>query len=770
MQLNLQGRVLPTIIVTYLLVFTIPLAGSVVAYMSYAAILKENIVSSNLQNISVIREEIDSMVVGVEALSNDIAKNEYVRKYLDFEQPLSGDERIIQARLINDQTISLERLPHVIDYYIYFLKSDKIIHSTGAISPYLFYQNITSYEGITYTEWLEDLQTMQPVYRDIKPAVMHIQSKRLNAFNYIQTLPVSQQWKSEAVIVVLLDINRIEELLSNSAMGGYSCVLNAEGELMVGTGDSALMPELDLLDDSQSQPITINGQKMIVVSQRSEKLGWRYVSVIPERVFLNRLDSVRKIMYLTYAVSALFGITAAGFFAYRSYRPIRIMAQALIGRGEAPKKMNEYDYIASSITSTLRHNRMLEKRIFELSQHETEMNELINKNSVLISHNLLNCLLDGRYDDAAPILEWLDYNEIRFKNAYFTVMLVCIEDSRHFVRENNPEDIQTLKYAITSIAEELASEYCFAVSTIIGDSSVVLILNPSEQLVESGEDFISSVAEVLEKVFDSYFDVKIKAFTGHVVNDIRKLPSSYGEATAKTEATIETRGSNITSSTFGGGYYKASYEKMLSNAVQAGDLALCEEVLESIFRKYTIQGELMKNLAFYIVGTATKVLDLMQIDMNKIFPDDVNLVQILLEAEDEAALHEKISYMFREICDYIASNKVSRSIKLRRQIIEFIDKNIHNTNLSQTLIAEKLEISSSYLSKLFKKESGGINMVDYINKVRIDKVKELLINTNQPLEGIATQVGYTNSKTLIRVFKQHEGVTPGKFRSFERHS
>jgi YesN/AraC family two-component response regulator len=69
----------------------------------------------------------------------------------------------------------------------------------------------------------------------------------------------------------------------------------------------------------------------------------------------------------------------------------------------------------------------------------------------------------------------------------------------------------------------------------------------------------------------------------------------------------------------------------------------------------------------------------------------------------------------------------------------------------------------AYISHLFKKQMG-IGIVDYINRFRIEKAKELLIDPRLKLNDIAEILGYANDAAFIRVFKKYEGVTPGRYR------
>ena len=67
------------------------------------------------------------------------------------------------------------------------------------------------------------------------------------------------------------------------------------------------------------------------------------------------------------------------------------------------------------------------------------------------------------------------------------------------------------------------------------------------------------------------------------------------------------------------------------------------------------------------------------------------------------------------------------------------------------------------MSKRFKEQTGE-KMLNYINKYRINKAKELLRERDLSVTNTAKQVGFQNSVTLIRLFKKYEGVTPGKYK------
>ncbi|MDB5084258.1 MAG: AraC family transcriptional regulator [Bacilli bacterium] len=88
------------------------------------------------------------------------------------------------------------------------------------------------------------------------------------------------------------------------------------------------------------------------------------------------------------------------------------------------------------------------------------------------------------------------------------------------------------------------------------------------------------------------------------------------------------------------------------------------------------------------------------------------------------------------------------------------------TDISLDLCADQMAISPFTLSKLFKQITG-LNFIDYLTDIRIDKAKELLRGTELKINDVAEQIGYQPSY-FARIFKRHEGVTPSQYRDMSR--
>ncbi|HVI41091.1 MAG TPA: helix-turn-helix domain-containing protein, partial [Anaerovoracaceae bacterium] len=83
--------------------------------------------------------------------------------------------------------------------------------------------------------------------------------------------------------------------------------------------------------------------------------------------------------------------------------------------------------------------------------------------------------------------------------------------------------------------------------------------------------------------------------------------------------------------------------------------------------------------------------------------------------------------------------------------------------LSLADVANHVNVSSAYLSRLFSKETG-LSFVDHLNQIRISKAQELLKDRKIRINEVADQVGYTNAKYFSQVFRKIIGCTPYDFK------
>lgn len=105
----------------------------------------------------------------------------------------------------------------------------------------------------------------------------------------------------------------------------------------------------------------------------------------------------------------------------------------------------------------------------------------------------------------------------------------------------------------------------------------------------------------------------------------------------------------------------------------------------------------------------------------------------------------------------------NRLVRMARDIV--YDKYNEN-NLNVSFIADELSVSAAYLSNLFKVETG-INLVKFITQYRMERAKELLVQTNMKIGDVAQKVGYLNVSYFTSIFRNQEGCSPIQYREKE---
>lgn len=98
--------------------------------------------------------------------------------------------------------------------------------------------------------------------------------------------------------------------------------------------------------------------------------------------------------------------------------------------------------------------------------------------------------------------------------------------------------------------------------------------------------------------------------------------------------------------------------------------------------------------------------------------------------------------------------------KLAVKIRMIIEENFTQPYLGLNYISEQVNVSTSYVSKVFKDEYG-IGVVEYMNRMRIDKAKQIMEKERFTVKEIAEMVGFTSDIHFIRSFKKYENITPG---------
>ncbi|MNQ82398.1 HTH-type transcriptional regulator YesS [compost metagenome] len=150
------------------------------------------------------------------------------------------------------------------------------------------------------------------------------------------------------------------------------------------------------------------------------------------------------------------------------------------------------------------------------------------------------------------------------------------------------------------------------------------------------------------------------------------------------------------------------------------------------------------------------------------YVESVRMEEILQESEDKIQLCNTLQDLKQLLLRWVTQTaeavqeKKEEKHPITSLVIDYINEHL-SEEIYLDVLADKLKMSSGYLSSYFKGKTGK-NIVDYINETRITKATSLLADNRIKVHDAAKTVGYQNITSFNRMFKKYTGVTPSEYR------
>lgn len=221
------------------------------------------------------------------------------------------------------------------------------------------------------------------------------------------------------------------------------------------------------------------------------------------------------------------------------------------------------------------------------------------------------------------------------------------------------------------------------------------------------------------------------------------------------------------------GFTRSPFERELNvyRMIRSGDTesikALFEKLRPSFFDgKGKLSDDPVRNVMYHFV-TSVAMVARFCIEGGMNHDTAYTLGDIYIQRADKLNDVEKTIDLFLEMqldfSERMKELKKDKVISLHvRKCIDYIYENLHD-ELSLKILAEYTRLNSSYLSKLFSKETG-MNVRSFIIKARVDTAENLLINSDFSCLEISLALGFSSQSAFISVFRKVNGITPKKYR------
>ncbi|WP_195989353.1 helix-turn-helix domain-containing protein [Clostridium sp. D53t1_180928_C8] len=709
--------------------------------ISYLAILLIPILTITLilskTVFSILENEIQSRDKAALKYSSYLLENN-ISDCIKISENLVSKDNILPFKFTDDVTESMRTISVLNKYtainnffdkiFIHFFDDDYVFSDTSSYTLKNFYKQIDT-TGSIHSELTEVLTSIK------EPTFIKNNEKNLlyYAIPYI--------FNNDIVGSILFSINMktINSIVNSSGSDRYSLIIDNNYNI-TNLSNSNISEYKDKITDyilsiennfkkEETFTYTINNNNVFLTKLPNVNLYFSCVT--PYNNLFAELSHVTKLLIITIILAFILGSIAITISLKFNYKPINHLK-------ELSKKMN-IENTNDSEYNEYNEFDLIENTLYSLREKNTELEYELSKNIPLMQSLKLNELINGTVSDSNRFLKESSELGLKFTSKYHAIILIRNRSSTNINITSLADTIS--KYNI----QNFSIDYEFLVTNFVNELSVFLVglSNPTINLNKRqslDKDIIMSIGSVQE--------------------DINLLAKSYIDSRTNLEVFKNIDNNQLIKS------FINKYDEILkdvnllinNNKFDEASIKIC--LLLSELQKEKLPFKLVRSVYFELIIMYNNYIDKNKHAFNYPNIDLLTLYQI--KSLDE--LTDVFKEISSELLVIIKNKKNFKAPKLAvEKIKEYILENYTDYSFSLQLVSDNFDVSLSYLSQYFKDKTG-ITILDYITNLKINKSKELLINSNLTLRDIADQMGYSNVSSFIRRFKQVTSMTPGEFK------
>ncbi|KRE86301.1 hypothetical protein ASG89_09755 [Paenibacillus sp. Soil766] len=696
------------------------------------SVVETQMKDANMMVLDQGKEILDLRLDEVASIVRQLELDPKVAQFLTVERPLEGTNtyRIVEMhKHLYEHGLTNK---FITNYYLLFRRSNMVINRTMAEQLPAFYEYRYSVADKTYEQWYSEIFDKFRQFTVLPASPMLLDGKPHTMLTYIHSMGLPPV--SSGVIAVSIDNREVQTLLEGLDLStdGWAYIADKDGRLIsYVTKGSDVIPEIVKLDgDKGVLKMGIGSKEMMVTYTTSTYNGWKYVTVQPTHIVLEKVNYVKRIT-LFIAIGSLFlGIGLAIVLAYRNWRPV--------GR---------------------------------LVTNNEQLQQKLKDQMPFLRHAFFERLLKGEFASDSEIELLMEHLGIRMEGNGFVVVLLHLRD------HDNEEVLSTDMLLQRELHRLLLREY-FSTSTEIEvylhdveSSKLAAIIGGTFSSQEVRIDFIRELLEETKEEMGQLHGMHPVFAIGSVQPSYKGIARSYEEAKYALNYNIWHRGKDTVwfeqlpkeSHKY---YFPTDTEQRLMNVVRAGETEQLQQMMEELFDENfvhrTLSLQMLQLFIANLIGNMLKLSEqLLTTDLGEAIPVLAKQADSL---EGARAVYHQLTEILLAITDAGRQRKKSGNIELVHQLVTYLQDSYSNPDLSLSAVADYFQLSETYLSRIFKEHTGHA-FSDYLEELRMKRAGELLQDTDLPVSVIVKEVGYQSSNTFGRAFKRVYGVSATSFRS-----
>lgn len=728
-------------IISYLLVSAIIILFVVgFTYKNFIDIEKKQLSDSTQKTALQIKDSMDIRIRELKSLSVALAQDSDIMLLLKFSPDVEGSNVYYQAmNRLRLYAVSNEFVSNI------YIKSNN---------------NILCNNGLPMTKEIQEIEAMLEV-TEKKEGLISNSNIMPDSVLFIKPLP-SNGTNSSGYIVFTISFNALIKSIS-PILGineGNVYFFNNYGDLIVSNerkkdalGIDELKQIIDNKGKKQIQNERINNQNNMVQYTYSEDTGLSYLTIMPYNQISSKFANAKMLTLIIGIVALLIGVILAYVFSYENYMPIKEMLHLVFPNHDYNNKNQKYKdqfkMISDMYCSKTNENENLQKRIKEQLS--------------VTKRNYLSKLLMGQIKDIETIKTNNEYFDVKFNKDNYAVILINIHPDIGSIGQQIIDQEHIINSNIESAIKKYFELYGTTYLCSFEHNNIVSIVNANGLNIDILKQFAMNIQKVLMEQFKFQSTIGI----GNIYNDIFSLENSYKEAVLAVEYKlvkgrnniIEFKNINHSENVHNLKYFYLLKDKnKIYDYLQMGDLKNIEnefnELLETI-KNSNFPISMIKCIYYEIINTAVEVASKFDIKMDELIT--------LVRSETIDELRNNILGLYQDIYNELQKTYKYQNMDVIEQLLNYVYNNYWNSGISLEFLSQKFDISTSYISRMVKERTGKV-FTDFLNKVRIDNSKEILLGEKTTINEISIKVGYIDVHTFIRNFKEYEQMTPGQYR------
>jgi len=749
-------------LLSYVLIMIISLSISMIAYYFSVQVIENEIAKAHTNSLNQVKTVSDNLIKELEKLYIQIAFDQRLQMLMGLSSEMLPTNLIEFSNLQKDLQRYKVANPLIKEIYIYFRRSQLVLIDSGRYTMDTFYTSVFPYDDRIFQKWI-DTDTKQMVIFSTGADKI----AETNQAAYIQPLPIGLTSGHPGKLVIILNESMVRQNMEDLRWIPESLmfIINSDDQLFL--QDKDLQIPAGLTYASLLERTVIDTDNGLVVSYSpSSFFDWKYVSVIPKVIFFDRAERVKNMIIISLVVFFIIGLWVSWIMAGRQYSPMSQLVKYIQDNVKEPrtKEEDEYKFIQKILSDTVREK----EAILENKNRQSEK----LKNEFLIQ--LIRGELDRRAIDELRDIYHLDIDN----SMHYAELLITFADDIMVSSDDDPADgkkdgLIDARLIISSALKELLQDKYDLVLMETENHIVCLFHTGKDATVDHLSETIQQDIDKTVQIIKNQFKITFFTSVSNCHEGYEGIKAAFQEAEEAMEYHLLAGSEPVTY--FGDlknngrkvvNYYFNKDMEHFSQIMKERDLQNARKSIQRIFKSWIFDFSPPAYLVRYrmneIIRAVVHTMEDLQMSNDDGFPEYMQMVDLLIKSKQPEELQRRICSLLGDFEIYLKKRNAMEPDE-HQKVLAYIQEHYQRADLSISSVADNFGMNAPYLSRQFKQKMG-IGPLEYLQLLRIEKAKKLLLNTDKSLKEIMDKVGFVNEVSLIRVFKKYEGTTPGIYR------